>query len=364
VNALGRRIAAAIRQAGPISVATYMAAALGDPEHGYYTRRQPIGLSGDFITAPEVSQIFGELLGLWCAATWELMGRPPRAVLVELGPGRGTLMADALRAMAAVPAMCAAVEIHLVETSPTLRAVQAETLRGIPVRWCERLAEVPDAPLLLLANELFDALAVRQFQRGLTGWHERLIALTADGAGFRFVLSPLAVPESGMGAPVSVAGAPLQSIVEVCPGGLALAQEIGERVARAGGAALIVDYGTATTRLHETLQAVRRHGSHPVLAAPGEADLAAHVDFGALAAAARRAGAITLGPIEQGVFFGALGIAERLTALERGATPAQRAALRSGAARLTDPGQMGSLFKVLAIAHPALTDLPGLPRPC
>ena len=349
MNALGRHLAALIRAQGPLSVAQYMAEALNNPRHGYYSRRDPIGRDGDFITAPEISQTFGELIGLWCAATWEAMGRPRPLQLVELGPGHGTLMADGLRAAAIRPDFRAAVEVHLVEVSAPLRQAQRRALRGIDAVWHQRFDQIPEGPLLVIANELFDALPIRQFLRTTAGWCERFVALTADGSGLRFVLSP--APVAGL-VTAALADAPLDSVAEICPVGQALARDIGARAASFGGGALIIDYGAAHSG--ETLQAVRHHRGHGVLAAPGEADLSARVDFAALAEAAADAGATVHGPLEQGRFLIALGIRERIARLVKDRPAGQAAELRSGAERLTDAAQMGSLFKVLAIAHPDL----------
>ena len=351
MNALGRHLAALIRAQGPLSVAQYMAEALNNPRHGYYARSDPIGMDGDFITAPEISQTFGEIIGLWCAATWENMGRPRPVRLVELGPGRGTLMADAVRALRVSPDFRAAIAVHLVELSEPLRQAQRRALTGIDAIWHQRFDEVPDGPLLVVANELFDALPIRQFHRTAAGWCERCVGLSTDGSAFRFVLSPAPVIGLLTGA---LADAPLDSVAEICPPGRALADEIGARIASFGGAALILDFGTAEGASGESLQAVRRHRGHDALAAPGEADLSARVDFAALAEAAAQAGAAVYGPVEQGRFLIANGIAERIANLVKGRTAEERAALSSGVERLTDPAQMGSLFKVLAIAHPDL----------
>ncbi len=360
MNALGRHLAALIRSQGPLSVAQYMAEALNNPRYGYYASGDPIGRDGDFITAPEISQAFGELIGLWCASTWETMGRPSRVHLVELGPGRGTLMADALRAAAIVPDFRAAAALHLVELSEPLRAAQRRALAGAAAVWHHRFDEIPDGPLLVIANELFDALPIRQFHRTAAGWCERCVGLTGDGSTLRFVLAPDPVAGSLSG---ELADAAIGSVAEICPAGRVLAHDIGARVVSFGGAALIVDYGTTQPGAGETLQAVRRHRGHDVLESPGAADLSARVDFVALAAAAEGAGAAAYGPLEQGRFLAALGIRERIAALTKGCALAEAEALRSGAERLTDPAQMGSLFKVLAIAHPDLTTPAGFEPP-
>ncbi len=358
---LRRRIA---RQ-GPLTVARYMEEALGHPRHGYYRRRDPLGAAGDFITAPEISQMFGELIGLWCAVVWGALGSPAPVNLVELGPGRGTLMADALRAAGQTPDFLAAVVVHLVETSPPLRARQRDALSAAGLErapaWHEDFESVPEGPLLLIANEFFDALPVRQFQRSREGWRERLVDVEPEGDGFRFVLSPpfAGVPPAANAWPPGVDGAPEGSVIEVCPAGIGLARAIGERVARRAGAALIVDYGHTESAFGETLQAVKGHAFHPVLSEPGEADLTAHVDFAALARAGAEAGAHTFGPVDQGEFLERLGLDARAEALLAKATPEQAADIRAARRRLADADQMGALFKVLAIAGPNLPPPPG-----
>jgi NADH dehydrogenase [ubiquinone] 1 alpha subcomplex assembly factor 7 len=343
---------AMIGREGPLSIARYMADALGHPEHGYYRTRDPLGAAGDFTTAPEMSQMFGELIGLWCAVTWRQLGRPEALALVELGPGRGTLMADALRAAAAVPDFAAACRVHLVETSQPLIARQRETLAGYAPAWHEALAAVPRGPMIVLANEFFDALPIRQFVRTPTGWHERLVGLDAKSGGLRFVLC--ATEAAGETIPASVRRAPLGSLVEVSAARERIAAELGGRLAADGGAALLIDYGHAHSAPGETLQAVRRHRSHPVLEEPGTADLTAHVDFAALATAALAAGAAVHGPIEQGQLLIALGVEARAAALQRRASVEQAAAIEAGLRRLVEPGQMGRLFKAFALSHPEL----------
>ncbi len=356
MNALGCHLVEVIREQGPVTIGYYMAEALGHPVHGYYMRQDPIGADGDFITAPEISQTFGELLGLWSAAVWKSGGASVPIRLVELGPGRGTLMADALRALALTPRFRESLEVHLVETSPALRATQKAALAEAHPVWHLSFAEVPDGPLIVIANELFDALPIRQFQRSVEGWHERLVGLDRRGEHFRYVLSP-PIPPAGL-IPQELVHAPLNSAIEICPSGEALAAEIAERVQRCGGAALFIDYGAAASGPRDTFQAVRRHGRHPPLEAPGEADLAAHVDFGALARAAAAAGADIHGPLEQGLLLGRLGIHERAEVLGR-TGGRERREVASGVARLIEPDQMGSLFKALAIVPSGAPTPPG-----
>jgi len=346
---LTTEIARRIADFGPIPVADFMAEALGHPRLGYYMTRDPLGRAGDFTTAPEISQMFGELIGLWCADAWSRLGCPSPVLLVELGPGRGTLMSDALRAARALPGFIDAIDLHLVETSPVLRDHQRATL-GDRVTWHARLDEVPPGPILLIANEFFDALPIRQFQRTREGWAERLVALdpeAADEPRFRLVLAPVAPP-----LPAEPPARP-GDVIEICPIGREIAAEIGRRIAEHGGAALIVDYGHAGPAFGDTLQAVRNHAYAPPLEAPGEADLTAHVDLAALLDAGAGAGVSGWEPVEQGEFLLALGLRERVDALARRA-PERAAEFVEAADRLADPGRMGRLFKAVSIASTAL----------
>jgi NADH dehydrogenase [ubiquinone] 1 alpha subcomplex assembly factor 7 len=347
VNKLARILAARIRDTGPIGVDDFMSAALFHPEHGYYRTRDPLGARGDFVTAPEVSQMFGELIGLWCAETWRQMGAPSSFILAELGPGRGTLMADALRAARLVPGFLDAMTLHLVEFSPNLRAAQARALAPLAPAWHDRAEDLPDGPLLLVANEFLDALPIRQFVRAEDGWHERRVGI--DGGEFAYILSE-AMHKMDFSADVLVS-----SVAEISPQAVALAAWLDGRLARQGGAALFIDYGHAKSGFGDTLQALRAHRRHDPLTDPGEADLSAHVDFAVFARAATAAGARAFGPVEQGLFLRRLGIRERADRLIANATATQAAAIERGYRRLVDPDAMGSLFKVLALAHPALT---------
>lgn len=334
-------------------VSRYMALALGHPRYGYYVTRDPLGAKGDFTTAPEISQMFGELLGLWAVAAWRQMGAPDPFVLAELGPGRGTLMADALRAARLVPAFAEAARIHLVETSPVLRAAQAEALAPHAARlaWHARIEDVPTGPCVVLANEFFDALPVDQYVWTGTNWHERRVGLDAAG-GLAFGLDPAparAAPVFAAHLPPPAPGAVLE-VMESGP-----ARALAERLAAGGGVALAIDYGHAGG-YGDTLQAVAAHRFADPLAAPGEADLTAHVDFARLAQIGRSAGLKAFGPLEQGDFLARLGLAERAGRLMRDATPAAAEAVATAARRLagSGEGEMGRLFKVLALAHPAL----------
>ena len=349
MNALGRRIAALIGAQGPISIAQFMTIALHDPLDGYYATRDPLGVAGDFTTAPEISQMFGEFLGLWCVQLWHDQGRCGAKRLVELGPGRGTLMADALRAMAVAPDFLEDLEIVLVEASPALRSVQRERLKDWAdrIRWVTRFdAAAGDRPLFLIANEFFDALPIRQYVRTARGWCERMVSADGDGA-LAFVLAPVPVPESMI--PADRGDAPDGAVYETCPSALSLGEEIARVVANQGGGALIVDYGYDRPDFGETLQAVADHSFAAILDEPGESDLSAHVDFRGLAASAEGS-ATAYGPIPQGEFLEDLGIAERVARLAQ-SNPASGDMLGAALHRLVDPGQMGTLFKALAIVR-------------
>lgn len=358
---LARLLARRIILDGPLTVSAFMAEALGHPRLGYYSRQDPFGANGDFTTAPEISQMFGELVGLWCVDSWARLGGPAPFHLVELGPGRGTLMRDALRAAAVVPEFRAAATLHLVETSPTLRARQRDTLAPLlgdgAIHWHDHLAQVPEGPTLLVANEFFDALPIRQVQKTNHGWFERLVDLdpsgTEDAPRFRFVLEAFGSSGNRLVPDALRDSAAEGAVVEISPASLAVARVIGERLAAHPGAALLIDYGYGHgPAVGDTLQALRRHAYAPVLADPGEADLTAHVDFATLAAAARAAGAEAFGTVDQGDWLTALGIRQRAAKLSAKAPPAQAADIRSALARLVEPEQMGRLFKLLALASP------------
>jgi len=355
---------ARIASDGPLTVADYMAEALTHPARGYYTTGDPFGAAGDFVTAPEISQMVGELLGLWAAEAWQRLGRPPNLRLVELGPGRGTLLADLLRAASWVPGFRESLRLDLVEVSPALRASQAARLAaaGVAPSWYDTLAQVPDdAPSLCLANEFFDALPVRQLVRLPAGWCERLVTAEPDRPGLVFALGPPS-PKAAAYVPPALRDAPPGSVVEVSPAALSLATELGRRVANRGGAALILDYGRAAPAAEATLQALRRHARAEPLADPGSADLTAHVDFPMLAQALAEGGATIHGPVPQGDFLHGLGIAERAEVLRRHATAAQAEALDAAVARLCAADQMGTLFKALAAVPPGFGVPAGFPE--
>lgn len=346
---LARRIA----QTGPITLADYMADCLMHPDHGYYATRDPFGIAGDFTTAPEISQMYGEVLGLCLAQGWLDQGAPAAFTLAELGPGRGTLMADVLRATARVPGFHAAARVCLVETSATLRARQRATLGAHPVTWLDSAEAQPDAPLYLLANEFFDALPIRQFTRDAQGWRETMVGL----AGGSLTL--------GQSAPAPIAALDHRlhdtsagEIVEICPAAPAIMATLASRITAHGGLALIVDYGGWVSR-GDTFQALQGHAFADPMAAPGDADLTAHVDFAALAAAcAPAATAYTT----QGALLTALGLHQRSAALAARLSGEALAAHLAATRRLTDAAEMGQLFKALAV-FPARAPLPaGFPH--
>lgn len=354
---LGRALAERIRRDGPLSVAEYMALCLGDPQHGYYRRADAIGRGGDFITAPEISQIFGELIGLWAATVWTAIGQPVPLRLVELGPGRGTLMADALRAITkTVPALRAAIDLHLVEINARLRERQAAALAAARPCWHDSPATIPEGPAIIIANEFLDALPVQQFIRLGDGWHERSVGLEGD----RLIYATGALVSNPPLEPAH-AQAPLGATVEISQASRDLVAMVAARIAAQGGAALFIDYGAPASGTGDTLQAVREHQKVDPLELPGESDLTAHVDFAAAARAARAVGAAVHGPVPQGLFLSRLGIAARAAILLRNAAPAQRRDIETACERLIGEAQMGSLFQVLAITAPRAPTPPGFP---
>jgi NADH dehydrogenase [ubiquinone] 1 alpha subcomplex assembly factor 7 len=353
VNRLKEKLLRLIHAQGPISIAQYMAMALTDPEDGYYIKRDPLGR--DFITAPEVSQIFGELIGLFFVQAWEDRGRPDKFRLVELGPGRGTLMADLLRAARIRPGFGAAADITLIEASPVLREIQARTLAGTKVEWGRDLHDVPhDAPLFLFANEFFDALPIHQFIRRQGRWCERMV--DADGGDLIFASAPDPVPDSII--PAHLRDAAEGAIFEASPASQAMAYDMARRISEKQGAALVIDYGHPSSSTGDTFQAVKANRFFDPLSEPGEADLTAHVDFAALGVAARNAGGYVFGPESQGSFLESLGIHARADRLRR-AGPDDAAEFDSAVDRLINPLQMGMLFKVMAICDNSSPGVPG-----
>jgi SAM-dependent MidA family methyltransferase len=373
------RLKAQIAQDGPISVAEYFTRCLHDPRDGYYATRPALGEGGDFLTAPGVSQMFGELIGLWILETWTRMGRPSPVRLVEMGPGDGTLISDILRAARLLPEFLDAADLWLVEVSPPLRHVQAARLEGAPLtpNWADRLEAVPaGAPLILVANEVLDCLPAHQFVRTEGGWAERMVGLDDKGE-LAFGLQALGPPPVGeavrrtgggnLPSPPTPPSVDLRStpppqgedlsagtVVESSPAQAALGSEIGHRVARDGGAALLIDYGRDAPGPGDTLQALKAHQKVSPLAEPGQADLTVWADFPAVLAAAVEAGAAT-GPIlSQGAFLQALGIEARAQALAA-SRPDQADKLARQLDRLTGAAQMGQLFKVVCLSAPGLS---------
>ena len=342
---LKRRIATT----GPITLADYMSEALLHPEHGYYTTRDPLGATGDFVTSPEISQMFGEMIGLCLAQAWMDQGRP-NGVLAELGPGRGTLMQDILRATKGVAGFHDALDLHLVEASPVLRAAQSARLPN-PTFHAD-VSMLPDAPLFLVANEFFDALPVRQFQRDGTGWRERMVGLDGDTLTMGLsAAAPLALLEHRL------ADTKDGDIVEVCPALPAIMGQIGERIGTHGGAALIIDYGDWRSQ-GDTLQALRGHQPVDPLHAPGTADLTTHVDFEVITQSAAPARFTRITP--QGVFLERLGITQRAQSLAQSMSGDALESHIAAHRRLTHPSEMGDLFKVVGIYPDAHTPPAGL----
>jgi SAM-dependent MidA family methyltransferase len=337
-------LAGEIARDGPMRLDRYMGRCVSH----YYATRDPFGAGGDFITAPEVSQMFGELIGVWCASAWEVMGKPKRLSLVELGPGRGTLMADLLRAVRVMPAFLDAATVHLVETSPALRDRQRAALNGHAVTWHDALDSVPDGPMILVANEFFDALPVRQLVRAGDGFRDRCVGLDAAG-GLSFVLAEEEVSPALL--PGFARDVPDGGVIEISPEREAVAGAIGKRLARWSSSALIIDYGHLVSAPGDTVQAVRGHRYADILAAPGEADLTAHVDFAALGAALRAGGAAVPEPMTQGAFLLAMGLREREAAVKQRLDARGRLQVALAARRLAAGEEMGHLFKVMAATH-------------
>ena len=351
---LEERFIQLIKLNGPMTVADYMADAIGHPHEGYYTTQKAIGAEGDFTTAPEISQVFGELLGLWLVDAWRNMGSPKEFNLVELGPGRGVLMADMLRAARLRPEFTRSAQVWLLETSGRLRHEQQKRLRACEVKplWADEFSDIPPAPSLIIANEFFDCLPIRQFQRVGKGWRERLVGLSADENKLDFVLDPTPPPpdfelpdpsESEEGDIFEISFAARDFIADMC-----------RMLTEHEGAALIIDYGHMQSGLGDTLQSVRDHEFWPPLASPGRADITAHVDFESLARNAIDSGAAAHGPITQGKFLDRLGLALRVEMLCKGKPPEEAEKIRAGASRIAASNQMGEIFKVLCLASPSL----------
>ncbi len=322
---------------GPLPMDRYMALCLGHPQFGYYMNRDPFGAAGDFTTAPEISQIFGELIGIWCVAAWEAIGAPTPFALVELGPGRGTLMADMLRATSRMDAFQAAARLHLVEMSPMLRHMQRQKL-GDKAHWHDSIATLPDEPMIFVANEFFDALPVRQVEKRGAAFFERAVGVRNG----QLVLAEMRAPD------FAFAETGWHEISHVAQ---AVAEDLGGRIQALGGAGLVIDYGHLESGVGDTLQALKAHAACGILDHPGESDLTAHVDFARLAQAFRKGGAETLTPMTQGTFLAAMGLEARATKLAGQLSGAELASFMAGTRRLIDDKAMGKLFKVLAVAQ-------------
>lgn len=339
-----------IRQNGPMDLGTYMELCLGHPEHGYYMTRDPFGEDGDFTTAPEVSQLFGEMIGAWLADLWIKMGSPREVMLVECGPGRGTLMADILRATKSVSGFHDAVRVYLMEMSPVLRGIQSEKLATYEPQWIDELSQLPAAsPVLLVGNEFLDALPVRQLVRTKGEWMERGVSI---GGGESLCPAQIPVDLSMIKAvPARVVASGEDGTFETSRGLNQFVKSVNILLKKQGGAALFVDYGHVRSAMGETLQCVKSHKFAGLFDTPGSCDITAHVDFENVAVLAAADGIAVHGPVTQGAFLKSLGIEARAERLWAVANEAQKESISTGLNRLTDTDQMGALFKVLALCH-------------
>ncbi len=342
-----------IQTKGPVSTRAFMEACLYDPQHGYYRVGSPIGSEGDFITAPEISQMFGEMISIWTVLTWQMMGQPFPLQIVELGPGRGTLMSDLLRSLSRIHPQSETISVHLVERSDSLKTVQTQILEGFecPISWHRSLADVPSAPTILIANEFLDCLPIRQFIKTGSGWHERVVGLD-DNGDFCFRVGS-EVPK-GMIIPTRLLQAEVGSIFEFCPDFELVMKDIHRLASQHPFAGLFVDYGFEGPNIGETLQAVKLHKKVSPFMTPGEVDLTAHVDFTAFGALAVANGLKAFGPRDQGAFLSQLGIGARAEILVQSASEEQAEKLASDVVRLVAPEHMGSLFKALCITSATL----------
>jgi len=353
------KIRGLIQAEGAMPLDAYMALALNDPDCGYYRTRNPLGRQGDFITAPEISQVFGELIGLWAVDFWQNSGQAELIHFVELGPGRGTLTRDALRAAQLVPKFCQAVKIEFVETSPILRRQQAATMaEGANITWHADINSLPKAPCIIIANEFFDALPIKQFVKTAKGWQERKVDWQNDKFVYVTNASLCDIDKTlNIDAYADSYGAvQIGDVIEYNPTGQAIMAQCARHICAYGGAGLVIDYGYSKPTAGDSLQAVKQHKPIDPLATPGEADVTAHVNFAALQTVAEKAGAKTYGPIAQGQFLQQLGIEARFATLKQAQQKAGNAdkvaALTAAQHRLTAPEQMGELFKALAITPP------------
>ena len=361
MSGIGDRLLERIRREGPVSVAAFMAEALFDPRDGFYATKNPIGAGEDFITAPVISQMFGELIGLWCVQTWMDLGQPGAFRIAELGPGTGAMMADALRAARAAPGFIEAVDVTLVEASAALKMVQGRTLTpsGVMTGWADRIETIPAGSAVILGNEFLDCLPVRQAVKSGGEWRERMVGIDPeDPSRLAFGTGPVLPPDDLALIAPSLRAAPDSSLVEIRPGDRQAVEAIAARFAVHPGRALFIDYGPDEAEPGDTLQAIRAHKKVDPLTAPGTADLTARVDFASLASAAREAGLEVHGPVTQARFLTQMGIELRAAALLR-AHPDRKPEIARQLWRLTDETQMGSLFKVLSLSSPGLPAPPG-----
>ena len=329
-----------------MTIAAFMAEALLHPQHGYYRTADPFGRDGDFITAPDISQVFGELIGLWFVEMWHFLGSPAEAGLVELGPGRGTLMTDALRAAKVAPEFLEAISVHLVETSPVLRKTQKSQLSDYSPTWHDSVATLPDMPNFIIANEFFDALPIHQFRYTDAGWREVLVGISKDG--LELMISPRETPHVSLIDDVITRNAKIGDVTEICPAAISLFDILASGVTENGGAALVIDYGSEFKEPKATLQGLHGHQAKNFLDSPGEVDISAHLDFSALKRAVP-SGVCCWGPITQREFLLSMGIEVRASRLAEFATNKEKARIDSACNRLIGPSQMGTLFKVLAL---------------
>lgn len=349
-----------IREAGPISVAEYMTICLLDPVQGYYPTRDPLGADGDFITSPEISQMFGEVLGLWCVQSWIDLGRPDTLHLIEYGPGRGIMMSDMLRAASLDPEFKSAVQVWLIEASAALEAVQGRTLgtAGVPVQWAKRLEDVPAGPSLIIGNEFLDCLPIQQLIcedpfAGKDGWVERRVGLDDKD---RLCFVKIDVPAVGIltdNLPEGASDARKNDLLETCPSTAQVIDSLAQRFAQSPGRALFIDYGPDETEFGDTLQALKRHEKVGVFSDPGNTDLTARVDFSAIGALAKAAGLTASAAVTQREFLSKLGLEMRAVALIR-SKPDAKAVIARQMHRLTDDAEMGELFKAICLSSPDL----------
>ena len=359
MNRLKARLVKRLQSEGPLTIAEYMTLCLLDPVDGYYPTRDPLGSEGDFITAPEISQMFGEVIGLWCVQSWQDMGRPETLQLIELGPGRGIMMDDILRAAQLEPQFLKAIRVSLIEASAALEAVQASTLghAPCPVSWARDLSEIEPGPSLIVGNEFLDCLPIRQFIQkdrfaGRAGWHERLVTYHDDA--LQFAVSPVPIAEALQAAlPTAQSEAKNEDLLETCPASAQIIDQIKTRFEAYSGRALFIDYGPESTEFGDTLQALKRHKKLGVFSDPGNTDLTARVDFGALLELAKAAKLSTAAPVQQREFLSKLGFELRAVALSR-AKPDMKGKIARQLHRLTDDGEMGALFKVICFQSDGL----------